>query len=237
MVSTKNEEVRLKKAQWRAEEIIHRLEKSIPKVETELKNENPWQLLAATILSAQCTDARVNQVTPGLFRRYPTPLEMSKADLEELEAIIRSTGFYKNKAKSLTGCARELVDRFEGRVPEKMEALVTLPGVGRKTANVVLGNAFGKPSIVVDTHVRRVANRLKLTVSDDPEQIETDLSGLLPEKKWTSGSHRILLHGRYLCVARNPRCLECPLFDLCPAEAEKKGAEQRAEGSGKNRSS
>lgn len=219
--------VRLKKEQWRAEEMIQRLEKSFPDAETELTHENPWQLLAATILSAQCTDARVNQVTPALFRRYPTPQEISKADREELESIIRSTGFYKSKAKNMMGAAKGVVERFEGRVPETMEALVTLPGVGRKTANVVLGSAFGKPAIVVDTHVRRVANRLKLTRSDDPDQIEIDLSRLIPEKKWTSGSHRILLHGRYVCVARNPHCLECPLFDLCPAEAEKKGAVAR----------
>src|SRR5581483_737674 len=150
--------VRLKKEQWRVGEIIHRLEKSFPDAETELKHESPWQLLAATILSAQCTDARVNQVTPGLFRRYPAPLDMSKADREELEGIIRSTGFYKSKANSLIGCAKEIVGRFGGRVPEKMEELTTLPGVGRKTANVVLGSAFKKPAVVVDTHVRRVAN-------------------------------------------------------------------------------
>ena len=229
--------VRLKKEQWRVGEIIHRLDKSFPDAETELKHESPWQLLASTILSAQCTDARVNQVTPGLFRRYPAPLDMSKADREELEGIIRSTGFYKSKANSLIGCAKEIVGRFGGRVPEKMEELTTLPGVGRKTANVVLGSAFKKPAVVVDTHVRRVANRLKLTRSDDPEQIEIDLGRLMPEEKWTSGSHRILLHGRYVCVARSPRCLECSLFDLCPAEVEKKGAEQRTARSGKNRSS
>jgi endonuclease-3 len=217
---------RLRREQARAEEIINRLEKSFPGAETELKHENPWELLAATILSAQCTDVRVNQVTPGLFSRYPTPLDISKADREMLESIIRPTGFYKNKAKSLMGCAKGIVERFEGRVPETMEALVTLAGVGRKTANVVLGSAFGKPAIVVDTHVRRVANRLKMTRSDDPDRIEIDLGRLLPKGKWTSGSHRMLLHGRYLCVARNPRCLECPLFDLCPAQAEKAQAEK-----------
>jgi endonuclease-3 len=220
-------ESRLKQEQSRVAEIIQRLEKAFPDAETELKHENPWQLLAATILSAQCTDVRVNQVTPALFRRYPTPLDISKADREELESIIRPTGFYKNKAKSLIGCAKEIIEQFDGRVPEVMEALVTLPGVGRKTANVVLGSAFGKPSIVVDTHVRRVSNRLKLTRSDDPEQIETNLSHLISKQKWTSGSHRILLHGRYLCIARNPHCLECPIFDLCPAQTEKRAAEQR----------
>ena len=226
MVLTKTD-ARRKQEQSRAAEIIKRLEKSFPDAETELKHENPWQLLAATILSAQCTDVRVNQVTPALFRRYPAPLDMAKADQEALESIIRSTGFYKSKAKNLIGCAKEIVDRFEGRVPETIEALVTLPGVGRKTANVVLGSAFEKPAVVVDTHVRRVANRLKLTRSDDPEQIETDLARLISEGKWTSGSHRILLHGRYVCVARNPRCLECSIFDLCPAQTEKRTAEQR----------
>ena len=226
-MASSTKDARLKKEQSRAEEIVRRLEKSFPDAETELTHENPWQLLVATILSAQCTDVRVNQVTPGLFRRYATPQEISKADREELESIIRPTGFYKNKAKSILGAAKEVVERFDGRVPQTMEALVTLPGVGRKTANVVLGSAFGKPAVVVDTHVRRVANRLKLTRSDDPDQIEIDLSRLLPEEKWTSGSHRILLHGRYVCVARNPHCLECPIFDLCPAEAEKKAAVER----------
>jgi len=211
-------------------ETLRRLEKQFPDSETELDHENPFQLLIATILSAQCTDARVNQVTPVLFRRYSTPADLAKADREELEGIIRPTGFFKSKAKSILGCATAIVERFGGEVPRSMEALVTLPGVGRKTANVVLGNAFGQPAVVVDTHVRRVANRLKFTRSEDPDQIEIDLSRLMPEEKWTGGSHRILLHGRYLCVARRPRCPECPLFDLCPAEAEKKGGEGRAKG-------
>lgn len=211
-------------------ETLRRLEKRFPDAETELRHENPFQLLIATILSAQCTDARVNQITPILFRRYSTPVDLSKADREELESIIRPTGFFKNKAKSLIGAAWAIVERFGGAVPESMEALATLPGVGRKTANVVLGSAFGKPAVVVDTHVRRVANRLKWTRSEDPDQIEIDLSRLMPEEAWTTGSHRLLLHGRYLCVARHPRCLECPLFDLCPAEAEKKQAKARAKG-------
>ncbi len=211
-------------------ETLRRLEKQFPDAETELDHANPFQLLIATILSAQCTDARVNQVTPILFRRYSTPAELMKADREELESIIRSTGFFKSKAKSLLGCAAAIVERFEGEVPERMEALVTLPGVGRKTANVVLGSAFGKPAIVVDTHVRRVSNRLRWTRSEDPDQIEVDLSRLLPEEKWTAGSHWLLLLGRYLCVARQPRCLECPLFDLCPSETEKKEAQIRAKG-------
>ncbi len=208
-------------------EIIQRLEKAIPEPETALHHKTPFQLLVATILSAQCTDARVNRVTPSLFQRYSTPDDFSKAGLADLEAVIRSTGFYKNKAKNIVGCARAVVYRFKGQVPGTMEALLTLPGVGRKTANVVLGSVFGKPALVVDTHVRRVANRLKLTQSNHPDQIEIDLGRLLPKEKWTSGAHRILLHGRHVCTARNPHCLACPLFNLCPAEAEKKRAAGR----------
>lgn len=221
---------RLEEDRARMSEALRRLEKQFPNPETELHHGNPFQLLIATILSAQCTDVRVNQVTPVLFRRYAAPADLAKADREELEAIIRPTGFFKSKAKSVIGCAAAIVDRFGGAVPQNMEALVTLPGVGRKTANVVLGSAFGRPAVVVDTHVRRVANRLKWTRSEDPEQIEIDLGRLMPEKDWTVGSHRILLHGRYICLARGPRCLECPLFDLCPAEAEKKQAQIRAKG-------
>lgn len=220
----------LEAARARVIETLRRLEKRFPNAETELRHDNPFQLLIATILSAQCTDARVNQVTPILFRKYPSPVDLAKADREGLESIIRPTGFFKSKAKSITGAAWAIVKRFGGAVPESMEALVTLPGVGRKTANVVLGSAFGKPAVVVDTHVRRVANRLKWTRSEDPDRIETDLSRLMPQEAWTIGSHRVLLHGRYLCVARRPRCLECPLFDLCPAEAEKKQAKARAKG-------
>ncbi|MFQ5950247.1 MAG: endonuclease III [Nitrospiria bacterium] len=203
-------------------EIIKHLEKAIPEAKTALHYETPFQLLVATILSAQCTDSRVNQVTPSLFQSYPTPIDILKARLSDLESVIRPTGFYKNKAKNIVGCARGIVERFESRVPDTMERLVTLPGVGRKTANVLLGSAFGKPAIVVDTHVRRVANRLNMTQSSNPDQIEIDLARRLPKNKWTSGSHRILLHGRHVCTARNPHCFECPLFDLCPAEREKK---------------
>jgi len=172
--------------------------------------------LIATILSAQCTDQRVNQVTPALFRRYRTAEEYARADQAELERLIRPTGFFKSKAKSIIGCCRALVERFNGAVPDTMEALVTLPGVGRKTANVVLGNAFGKPAVVVDTHVKRVAQRLGLSASDDPDRIEEDLQRLLPPAEWTAGSQRLLLHGRYICVARAPKCRECDLYDFCP---------------------
>ena len=172
----------------------------------------------ATILSAQCTDQRVNQVTPALFKRYKTPSELADAKLPELEGIIRSTGFYKSKAKSLAACGRAVTTRFAGRVPDRMEDLVTLPGVGRKTANVLLGQVFGQPAIVVDTHVKRVANRLKLTTSDDPDMIEQDLQRLLPPSQWTGFSERLLLHGRYVCVARKPLCGRCPIYDDCDAK-------------------
>lgn len=170
----------------------------------------------ATILSAQCTDQRVNQVTPILFRRYRTAGDLAKARLPEVEKIVRSTGFFKSKAKNIVACSRAVTERFHGTVPATMEELVTLPGVGRKTANVVLGNAFDKPAIVVDTHVKRVANRLGLTNSDDPEQIERDLQQLLPPSQWTAVSQRLLLHGRYLCTARAPQCARCPIHSYCP---------------------
>jgi len=172
----------------------------------------------ATILSAQCTDQRVNQVTPVLFKRYKTPSELGKARPAELEQIIRSTGFFKSKAKNLVACAHAITTRFGERVPDRMEDLVTLPGVGRKTANVLLGQAFGQPAIVVDTHVKRVSNRLRLTTSDDPDQIEQDLQQLLPASQWTSVSQRLLLHGRYICVARKPLCGRCPIYDDCDAK-------------------
>jgi endonuclease-3 len=187
-----------------------------PNPQVELQHRSALELLIATILSAQCTDQRVNQVTPALFRRYRTAEEYARADQAELERLIRPTGFFKSKAKSIIGCCRALVERFNGAVPDTMEALVTLPGVGRKTANVVLGNAFGKPAVVVDTHVKRVAQRLGLSASDDPDRIEEDLQWLLPPAEWTAGSQRLLLHGRYICVARAPKCRECDLYDFCP---------------------
>jgi endonuclease-3 len=184
----------------------------------ELSHRSPWELRVATILSAQCTDQRVNQVTPVLFTRYKTPSDLAKARLPQLEQIIRSTGFYKSKAKNLVACADAITTRFGGRVPDRMEDLVALPGVGRKTANVLLGQAFGQPAIVVDTHVKRVANRLRLTSSDDPVQIEQDLQQLLPTSQWTGVSQRLLLHGRYICVARKPLCSRCPIYDDCDAK-------------------
>lgn len=181
----------------------------------ELAHRSPWELLVATILSAQCTDQRVNQVTPALFKRYRTPVEMAQAEPAELEGLIRPTGFYKNKAKHLIGCAQAVTERFHGDIPATMEALTSIPGVGRKTANVILGTAFGQPAVVVDTHVKRVANRLSLANSDDPEQIERDLQQAFPKRQWTDVSQRLLLHGRYVCLARTPRCGDCTLYDLC----------------------
>jgi endonuclease-3 len=190
----------------------------MPEAKVELSHRSPWELLVATILSAQCTDQRVNQVTPVLFTRYKGPSELANARLPELEQIIRSTGFFKSKAKNLVACAQAITTQFGQGVPDRMEDLVTLPGVGRKTANVLLGQAFGQPAIVVDTHVNRVANRLRLTTSDDPVQIEQDLQQLLPSPQWTAISQRLLLHGRYVCLARKPQCSRCPIYDDCDAK-------------------
>ncbi len=186
-----------------------------PAMNVELDHRTPWELLVATILSAQCTDQRVNQVTPNLFRRYQQPRDYASADPTELEALIRPTGFFKTKARNLIHCAKAVAGQFQGEVPDTMEALTTLPGVGRKTANVLLGNAFEKPAIVVDTHVKRVAGRLDLTRHTDPEKIELDLQRLLPADQWTEGSQRLLLHGRYICLARTPKCQHCPIYADC----------------------
>jgi len=199
----------------RLQDISASLQKAMPSPKMELAHRSPWELLVATILSAQCTDERVNQVTPALFKRYRTAADLAKARLPDVEQLIRSTGFFKSKAKNIVACCQVITERFHGDVPATMDELVTLPGVGRKTANVVLGNAFEKPAIVVDTHVKRVSNRLGLTTSDDPDQIETDLQQLLPPSKWTAVSQRLLLHGRYLCTARAPQCQRCPIYSSC----------------------
>lgn len=205
----------LARSQSRMRQIVERLQQSIPTVKVELDHRTPWELLVATILSAQCTDQRVNQVTPNLFRRYRQPADFAEARLVDVEALIRSTGFFKSKAKHLVACGRAVAERFHGQVPATMEGLTTLPGVGRKTANVILGNAFGKPGIVVDTHVKRVSNRLGVTTSDDPERVEQDLQRLVPESQWTIASQRLLLHGRYVCVARKPHCAQCSISSFC----------------------
>jgi endonuclease-3 len=202
-------------ARRRLGRILDRLDAVFAGRGVELSAASPWELLVATILSAQCTDQRVNQVTPGLFARFRTPAQFAAADQSELERLIRPTGFFRAKAKNLIACGRALAERFGGQVPRSMDELVTLPGVGRKTANVILGAAFGQPAVVVDTHVKRVAKRLGLSRSQDPVKIESDLQRLMPEGTWTTGSHHLLLHGRYVCVARRPRCEACALYDLC----------------------
>jgi endonuclease-3 len=175
----------------------------------------PWQLLAATILSAQCTDERVNQVTPGLFARFPDAIATSHASLEELENIIKACGFFHNKAKSILGAAAVLSKKYDGCVPNDLQLLIKLPGIGRKTANVILGNAFSIPGITVDTHVSRLARRLGLSAEKTPDKIEQDLMALIPREKWTKFSHQLIYHGRKVCKARKPLCKECELTELC----------------------
>ena len=200
----------------RAREVARRLAEEYP-AECALVHKNPFELVAATILSAQSTDERVNMVTPELFRRWPTPADLAKADPEELESVIFQTGFYRNKAKSLLGMAQALEDRFGGEVPTALSDLVTLPGVGRKTGNVVRSVAFDLPGLPVDTHVGRITRLLGLTTSEDPVKVEHELGALLPPKEWGAFSLRTILHGRNVCVARRPRCAECLLNDICPS--------------------
>ncbi|MDE3017960.1 MAG: endonuclease III, partial [Nitrospirota bacterium] len=192
-------------AKRRTARILRQLEESTPEARVELSHRNPLELLIATILSAQCTDQRVNQVTPQLFARYRRAEDYAQADRTELESLIRPTGFFKSKARNIMACAQALVGRFQGKVPAGMEELTSLSGVGRKTANVILGACFGQPAVVVDTHVKRVANRLRLASTEDPEKIESALQQLIPPHRWTQGSQRLLLHGRYVCLARAPR--------------------------------
>jgi endonuclease-3 len=200
----------------RAFKLAAALARAYPDARCALRHDDAWQLLVATILSAQCTDERVNMATPALFRRFPTPAALAAADRDELEGLIRSTGFFRQKAKALTGVAGALASQFGGEVPRDMDTLTGLAGIGRKTANVVLGTACGLPAIIVDTHVRRVSNRLDLTSEDDPTKIERDLQTLLPPEEWTQFSHRLIHHGRRICIARAPRCPECPLERWCP---------------------
>ncbi len=196
--------------------ILDRLAKHYPKAVCALHHRNAWELLVATILSAQCTDVRVNMVTPELFRRFPNPQAMAKASPAELEELIRSTGFFRNKAKNLIGAAQRIVAEFGGKVPQTMEEILTIPGVARKTANVVLGSWYKiGVGVVVDTHVMRITQRLELTKSTTPEKIEQDLMRLLPEESWIDFSHRVIYFGREICIARKPRCADCFLEDLC----------------------
>jgi endonuclease-3 len=201
-----------------AKDVHARLKKAIPAPQVELDHGSPWQLLIATILSAQSTDKKINEVTPVLFARYPTPRALADADREELEAIVKPTGFFRNKAKAITEASRGVVERFGGEVPRTLEELITLPGVARKTANVVLGTAFRIPTgIVVDTHVTRVSRKLELTAETDPVKIEAELCTLFPKRSWVDLGHRLVLHGRYVCQAKRPRCALCPLNEICGA--------------------
>jgi endonuclease-3 len=198
--------------------LIARLKRAYPDAECALTHQNPYQLLVATILSAQCTDARVNMVTPKLFARYPDARRMKEAEPAELEEIIRSTGFFRNKTKSILGASRRIVEVYDGNVPRTMEELLTLPGVARKTANVVLGTAFGiGEGIVVDTHVDRLSHRLGLTRGKNPEQVERDLMRIVPRSEWILLPHVLIQHGRQICIARKPKCGDCPVQDLCPS--------------------
>src|ERR1051325_4080672 len=212
------------KKQERAVEIAVRLRRMYPKAKCSLDFTNAFELLIATILSAQSTDVRVNIVTKSLFRKYPTAEVMAKASQVEMERDVKQTGFFRNKAKAVIAASQAIVERHGGEVPRTMEELTALPGVGRKTANVVLSNAFKTPvGVVVDTHVTRVSGRLGLTKSSDPVEIEQDLMKLLPQKEWTAFSHRLIYHGRQICVARKPKCAECDLNDVCPSAEEPYG--------------
>ncbi|MBI4912759.1 MAG: endonuclease III [Acidobacteria bacterium] len=200
----------------RVRKLQEALDTAYPDARCALAHEDPFQLVVATILSAQCTDARVNLVTPALFLRYPDPVALAGASLPDLEALIHSTGFFRNKARNLVGMARALVERHGGAVPSDPLALSALPGVGQKTANVVLANAFGVPALAVDTHIFRVARRLGLSEARTPEKVEADLCAVIPREDWIPLHHQLIFHGRQVCAAQRPRCADCPLLRLCP---------------------
>jgi endonuclease-3 len=200
----------------RVRRLLRLLAKLYPETRTALEYRSPVQLLVATILSAQCTDVRVNMVTPALFKRFPDAAALAKAERSEIEEMIKSTGFFRNKAKHIQECCRAIVEQFNGEVPRTLDELVKLPGIGRKTANVVLGDAFGVPGITVDTHVGRLSRRLGLTKLTDPEKVERDLMILIPRTVWIPFSHRLIYHGRQVCFARKPKCDECTLAEICP---------------------
>ena len=216
---TTTKKIRVDKAETaeRVKNIWPILKKAYPGARTALKFTNPLELLIATILSAQCTDVRVNMVTKELFKKYKSAKDWAKADIKEVESDIKSTGFYHNKAISIKGACTEIVKQFSGKVPDRMEELVALPGVGRKTANVVLGNAFGRPAIACDTHVIRLSRRLGLSPNSDAVKLEFDLAEIVPEKDWTMFSHLLIFHGRNVCKARKPDCENCPISKYCPA--------------------
>jgi len=196
--------------------VLDILQKEYPDARVTLDSQDPLQLLIATILAAQCTDERVNQVTKELFKKYRKASDYARADLKTLEGEIRSTGFFRNKAKSIIACGQALEEKFNGKVPRSLEELTSLPGVGRKTANIILGNAFGQQAIAVDTHVKRVTHRLGWAKSDDPNKIEFELIEVIPQNRWTLGCHQIVFHGRRVCTAKNPQCPACPVAKLCP---------------------
>ena len=202
----------------RLKKIFDALDQLFPRAECALKHINAFQLLVATILSAQCTDERVNKVTSGLFSKYPSPNDFARLNPKVLEEDIRTTGFFRNKSRNVIGAAKKIVEDFKGRVPESMEEMLTLPGVARKTANVVLGTAFGIPSgVVVDTHVFRIAHRLKLSNGKTPENVEQDLIGLVPQDRWITFGHQVIWFGRKICQARRPLCMDCPIESICDA--------------------
>ncbi len=206
-----------KEAAVRVKKILPILKKLYPGATVALRFGNPLELLIATILSAQCTDARVNMVTPGLFAKYKSTEDWAKAKLETIENDIRSTGFYHNKAVSIKGAAQAIIEKFDGKVPDTMDELVTLPGVGRKTANCVLANAYGQPAIMCDTHVIRLSRRIQLSENSDPVKLEFDLAEIVPKKDWTIFSHTLILHGRNVCQARKPNCDNCAISKFCPS--------------------
>ena len=198
--------------------VVERLAEAYPEAECALHHANPLQLLIATILSAQCTDARVNMVTPALFERFPTATDFARAEQEEIEHLIHSTGFFRNKAKSIRGACTQIVNEFDGEVPQSLPELITLAGVARKTANVVLGVAFGKAEgVVVDTHVKRISGLLGLSRQTVPDKVEIDLVSRLPQEEWIAFPHRVITHGRAICIARRPQCGNCNLNDICPS--------------------
>jgi endonuclease-3 len=218
-VKSKPRALRGSLAQDRVAAILRGLDEAYPEAVCALTHSSPWELLVATILSAQCTDARVNMVTPELFRRFPTPRKMAEAPLQEIEETIRSTGFFRNKAKNIQGAARKLLDEFSGEVPQTLAELTRLPGAARKTANVVLGVCFGRAEgVVVDTHVFRIARRLGLAKGDTPQKVEQELMLILPQERWIGFSHQLIQHGRQVCAARKPRCRDCNLEQLCTAK-------------------
>jgi endonuclease-3 len=214
----------------RIQEVLQRLAAEHGGKTIALQFQNPLQLLIATILAAQCTDERVNAVTVRLFQKYPSADSFARANLAELEQDIRPTGFFHNKARAITGCCREIVESFGGKVPSHPEDLVRLPGVGRKTANIVLGNAFGQQAIAVDTHVFRVSHRLGLAFASNPDKVEEELAAIIPRQHWTEATHWLVWHGRTICQAKKPLCASCVVYDLCPWEGKPRKAVERQTG-------